>query len=77
MDVIKKFFEIRLPAGVIRREACRDHEVAEAGSALVHNSAVASDDEDSCDEVRPVASTAVAACVAMSEVDFEFYDSAV
>lgn len=61
---------------MIHREAYKDHEVAEVGSAgcaLVHNPAVAFDDEDSYDEVHPVASIAVAYAV-MSEVDFEFYD---
>lgn len=52
-------------------------EVGNAGCASVHSSAVASDDEGSCDEVHLVASIAAVACAAMSEVDFEFYDSAV
>lgn len=61
---------------MIRREACkgREAEVGSAGCAWVHNSAVASDDGDSCDEVRPAAS--IAACAAMSEVAIEFCDSA-
>lgn len=77
MDCNQKVSSMILPAGVIRRAACMDHEVevGSAGCAWAHSSAVASDDEGSCDEVLRAASTVVA-CAAMLAVDFEFCDSA-
>jgi hypothetical protein len=63
---------------VIHREEYKDREHREEevadNCAWEHNFAVASDEEDSYED-HPVAS--IACAIAMSAVDFEFYDSVV